>query len=55
VDFAAESARITRDLERALQDLERLEKKLQNQGFLTKASPDVIAKDARGLPSSPQL
>jgi valyl-tRNA synthetase len=45
VDFAAERARVTRELERAQEELGRLTKKLANEGYLTKAAPEVIEKD----------
>jgi len=45
VDFAAERARISTELERAGGDLARLKKKLANEGFLMKAAPDIIEKD----------
>jgi valyl-tRNA synthetase len=45
VDFAAERARVTRELERAQEELGRLTKKLANEGYLAKAAPEVIEKD----------
>jgi len=45
VDFDAERARITAELERAQTDLDRLTKKLSNEGFLSKAAADIIEKD----------
>ena len=45
VDFAAERARIAAELGRAQQDLERLTRKLGNEGFLAKAAPEIIEKD----------
>ncbi|MEL7667607.1 MAG: valine--tRNA ligase [Actinomycetota bacterium] len=45
VDFAAERARISAELERAEGDLAKLQKKLANEGFLKKAAPDIIKKD----------
>ena len=45
VDFAHERARVAKDLAAASTDLERLTKKLSNEGFLAKASAEVIAKD----------
>jgi valyl-tRNA synthetase len=45
VDFGAERERIASQLERAQADLDRLTKKLGNEGFLAKAAPDIIEKD----------
>jgi valyl-tRNA synthetase len=45
VDFAAERARVTRELEKAQDELGRLTKKLANEGFLAKASPEIVEKD----------
>ncbi len=45
VDFAAERERVVRDLGRAREDLERLERKLANEGYLAKAAAEVIEKD----------
>jgi valyl-tRNA synthetase len=45
VDFAHERARVARELEAARADLETLAKKLSNEGFLAKASADIIEKD----------
>jgi len=45
VDFEAERQRSARELEKAEVELERLTRKLGNEGFLAKASAEVIAKD----------
>ncbi|HHJ98411.1 MAG TPA: valine--tRNA ligase [Actinobacteria bacterium] len=45
VDFGAERERIASQLERTQADLDRLTKKLGNESFLAKASPDIIGKD----------
>ena len=45
VDFVAERARIAVELDRAQTDLDRLTKKLSNEGFLAKAAADIIEKD----------
>jgi valyl-tRNA synthetase len=45
VDLAAERARVAKELERAEADHARLAKKLSNEGFLAKASPEIIEKD----------
>ncbi|MBR2790956.1 MAG: valine--tRNA ligase [Eggerthellaceae bacterium] len=49
VDFAAERARLEKELARDRQDAERLTKKLANPGFLAKAAPEIIAKDTERL------
>ena len=45
VDFAAERQRISAELARAQEDLGRISKKLANEGFLSKAAPEIIEKD----------
>jgi len=45
VDFAAEHARLTAERVKVATDLERLTKKLSNEGFLAKAAAEVIDKD----------
>ncbi len=45
VDIAAERERATKELVRAQGDLDRLTKKLGNEGFLAKAATEVIEKD----------
>jgi valyl-tRNA synthetase len=45
VDLAAERARVAKELERAESEHARLPKKLSNEGFLAKASAEVIEKD----------
>ncbi len=45
VDFAAERERVARELDKARQELARVEKKLGNEGYLAKAAPEIIAKD----------
>ncbi len=45
VDIAAERSRIARELDSTRAELQRLERKLSNEGFLTKAAPDVVEKD----------
>ncbi|MFY0530606.1 hypothetical protein [Nannocystis pusilla] len=44
VDFAAERARLSKDLEKARKEADGLTAKLQNPGFRGKAPADVIAK-----------
>jgi valyl-tRNA synthetase len=45
VDITAERDRAKRELDRISVDLDRLTKKLSNEGFLAKAAPEVIEKD----------
>ena len=45
VDFDAERARLGNEREKAATELERLEKKLGNEGFLAKAAPEIVEKD----------
>ena len=45
VDLAAERARVTTELGRAQADLDRLTRKLANEGFLAKAAAEIIEKD----------
>jgi valyl-tRNA synthetase len=45
VDFEAEAARLGKEREKYSVELERLEKKLSNEGFLAKAAPEIVEKD----------
>ena len=45
VDFDAERARISKEIDKTSKELERIEKKLSNPGFLAKAAPEIIAKE----------
>jgi len=45
VDFAAERARVSKELTSAEGDLERVNKKLANEGFLAKAAAEVVDKE----------
>ncbi|MBA4370981.1 MAG: valine--tRNA ligase, partial [Coriobacteriaceae bacterium] len=45
VDIAAERERASKELHKAAEELERLTRKLANEGFLAKASAEVIDKD----------
>jgi valyl-tRNA synthetase len=45
VDFEAEAARLTKEREKYAIELQRLEKKLSNEGFLAKAAPEIVEKD----------
>ena len=44
VDFAAERERLTKEQGKLALDLERLQKKLTNEGFMAKAAPEIIEK-----------
>lgn len=44
VDFEAEMARLKKDLTKAEKELEKLNKKLSNENFLSKAAPEAIEK-----------
>ncbi len=45
VDFEAEAARLHRERGKVAGELEKLERKLGNEGFLAKAAPEIIEKD----------
>ena len=45
IDVAAERARLDKELQKARQDLERIEKKLNNENFVAKAPEDVVARE----------
>ncbi len=45
VDFAEEKAKLERERKKLSADLEKLEKKLSNPGFLAKAAQEIIDKD----------
>jgi valyl-tRNA synthetase len=45
VDVAAETARISKDIEKVEQDLAGIERKLANPSFVAKAPPEVVEKD----------
>ena len=49
VDFDAERARLTRELQKVEKDAAKFAKKLSNPGFLAKAAPEIIAKDQAKL------
>ena len=42
IDFAAERARLTKDIEKRQKDIEAIDRKLANEGFIAKAPPEVI-------------
>jgi valyl-tRNA synthetase len=44
VDFDAERTNLKKEQEKLAADLAKLEKKLANEGFMTKAAPDIIEK-----------
>ena len=45
VDFDAERVRLEKDRASSAADLEKLQRKLGNEGFLAKAAPEIIEKD----------
>ncbi|GAB4280528.1 MAG: valine--tRNA ligase [Coriobacteriia bacterium] len=45
VDLEAERARIAKDAAKAEADLEKVRRKLSNEGFLSKAAPEVVEKE----------
>jgi valyl-tRNA synthetase len=45
VDFDAEAGRLTHERAKLGADLEKLERKLGNEGFLAKAAPEIVEKD----------
>ena len=49
VDFAAERARLEKELGKDRSEAERLTKKLANPGFLAKAAAEIVAKDTNRL------
>ncbi|PJZ69176.1 valine--tRNA ligase [Leptospira perolatii] len=49
IDFEKEKARLEKDLQKALQEEEKLSGKLSNENFLAKANPDVIEKEKEKL------
>ncbi len=44
VDFDAERARLSKSRDKLLSDKQKYDKKLANEGFLSKAAPEVVAK-----------
>ena len=44
IDLPKEIERITKELKATGDELARLEKKLGNEGFLTKAKPEIVEK-----------
>lgn len=49
VDFAAERARLEKELAKVEKDAAKFEKKLSNPGFLAKAAPEIVEKDRAHL------
>ncbi|MCL1797117.1 MAG: valine--tRNA ligase [Eggerthellaceae bacterium] len=45
VDFEAERARLINEQQKTAVDMKKLEAKLSNEGFLSKAAPDIVEKD----------
>jgi len=44
VDTAAESAKLAKQIEEAVTALERVNQKLNNQSFVSKAPPEIVAQ-----------
>jgi len=49
VDFAAEKQRLEKEQAKLVKDVEKLQKKLSNPGFLAKAAEEIIEKDKAKL------
>ena len=45
VDLDAEKAKLSKERDKVAADLDRFNKKLSNEGFLSKAAPEIIEKD----------
>jgi valyl-tRNA synthetase len=45
IDYDAERAKLAGQRDKKASELERLTRKLSNEGFLAKAAPEIIAKD----------
>jgi valyl-tRNA synthetase len=55
IDFELEKARLEKELARATADLERVEKKLSNANFISKAKPEVIENERNRQRESTEL
>jgi valyl-tRNA synthetase len=49
IDVAEERARLVREADKLLHDLEGTRRKLRNQDFLNKARPDVVEREHQRL------
>jgi valyl-tRNA synthetase len=49
IDVDEERARLAREAEKLLTDLEGVKRKLRNQDFLAKAKPEIVAKENERL------
>lgn len=49
VDLAEEANRLEKELANAKQELQRAQKKLDNQGFVTKAPAEIVQKEREKL------
>ena len=45
MDFDAEAARLRKERDKVASELDKFERKLSNQGFLAKASAEIVEKD----------
>ena len=49
IDIAQERARLSKELGKAMGEAEKIEKKLGNEQFLSKANPEVVAEQRQKL------
>ena len=49
VDYAKEAERLARDIEKTKSEIERADKKLANENFVSKAKPEVVEKEREKL------
>ncbi len=49
IDIEKELGRLDKEIEQARQEIERVQKKLANQNFVTRAKPDVVVKEREKL------
>lgn len=49
MDFAAELARLNKEYKKVESDVLKFSKKLSNEAYLSKAAPEIIAKDRQKL------
>ncbi len=49
IDIEKELGRLDKEIEQAWQEIERVQKKLANQNFVTRAKPEVVAKERNKL------
>jgi valyl-tRNA synthetase len=49
IDIGQERARLTKELDKAKSEAEKIERKLGNEQFIAKANPDVVAEQRQKL------